>query len=375
MIMKIYTVTFLEHNYGSVMQAFALQQKLKEFGAEPIVLLRDVNISPIKKIRKWFRFIKPRKHYSLLMRFKTENLQWLKYKKKNDKIDNYISHNIKVLRVKEIREFTASLKQNDILLAGSDQIWSMINGNLSDWYTFNWGGVPDGVKRLSYAASIGLSELSEEQKIVYRKKLKNFLCISFREEQAQESLVDCFPCKIRTDLDPTLLYDEKFWSNISSDRIENDSYIFVYMLRPDVHLIYMARRFAKKRNLKVIYTGLLPDRYYGVTTVYDAGVAEFLSYIKYADYVITNSFHGTVFSILFKRQFVNVIIASTSSRAKNLLKILHLTERMISNENEVAILDDQINYDEVDKLINEKRKDSIDYIKYICRLNDENTSL
>lgn len=368
--MKIYTVTFLENNYGSILQAFALQKKLREFGADPIILLRDNNeTSLLKNVKKLLRFMKPLKHYSLVMRFKTQNLQF-KYKKKHSKLNDFIRENISTMYIKDTDIFVKQLSYDDILLAGSDQIWSMINGKLSDWYTFNWHGIPSSVKKASYAASIGLSELTNEQKDEYYNKLHNYQSISFREEQARESLLNIFQCPVRSDLDPTLLYDGNFWGGLASERLVNVPYVFVYMLRPDTRLINMAKDIAIKNNCKIIYTGLLPDKFKDVETIYDAGINEFLSYIKYADYVITNSFHGTVFSLVFKRQFVNVEIASTSSRAKNLLRIAHVEDRMIKDEKALEILERPINYEIVSTFIDEKRQKSIEYIKYICRMND-----
>ena len=366
--MNIYTVTYLNPNYGSVMQAYALQKKLIELGATPAIILQDRNNTLIKKTKKFFKFLKPRKHYSLIMRFKTENLQRWKYKKKIEKLKGFINNNINTICTKNATEFVKTLKSDDLLLAGSDQIWSMINGQLSDWYTFNWQGIPKNMIKVSYAASVGLSKLSDVQINEYVKKLSGFTYISFREEQTRDCLSELLQCPVRCDIDPTLLYDESFWNTITAQRINKKPYVFVYMLRPDRKLIDMAREIAKRKNYEVIYTGLLPDKFRGVKTVYDAGISDFLSYIKYADYIITNSFHGTVFSIIYKRQFVNVEIASTSSRAKNLLKIAHIEDRMICSIKELNILDEKIDYTIVDTLINNKRKESIEYLKYICKL-------
>lgn len=368
---KIYTVTYLNANYGSVMQAFALQRKLVELGASPVIVLHDRRSTLLTKVKKCLKFLKPIKHYSLVMRFKTENLQRLFYKKKIAKLERFIHDNIKTISVKNTTELAGMLNKDTILLAGSDQIWSMINGKLSDWYTFYWQGMPKSIIKVSYAASTGLSGFSEEQKNEYVKKLSDFNSISFREDQARDCLEPFFHCTVRCDVDPTLLYDESFWDTLSSERMCNRPYIFVYMLRPDTRLIDMAKQLARSKNCEIIYTGLLPDRFKGVKTVYNAGVNEFLSYIKYADYVITNSFHGTVFSLLFKRQFVNVEIASTSSRARNLLKIAHIENRMINTKEELKILEEPIDYETVDTMINTKREESIRYLKQICKLTTE----
>lgn len=367
--MKIYTVTYLNTNYGSVMQAYALQKKLIEYGATPVIALREVQGNRLlKKAKKYFGFVKPRKHYSLMMRFKTDNLQRWKYKEKIKKLNDFIHDNINTITVRNSTELVQLIENDTILLAGSDQIWSMINGKLSDWYTYNFSNIPKNITKVSYAASVGLSVLSDEQIGEYCRKLNKFSYISFREEQTRECLKDYLQCPVRCDIDPTLLYDESFWGEIASERKCEKPYVFVYMLRPDKKLIDMAKEIARKKNCDIYYTGLLPDRFKGVNTVYNAGINDFLSYIKYADYVITNSFHGTVFSIVFKRQFVNVEIASTSTRAMNLLKIAHIEDRMISSMDELKVLESKIDYSKVDSFIDIKRKESIEYIKHICSM-------
>lgn len=366
--MKIYNVTYLNQNYGSVLQAYALQRKLVELGAESIILQKKASVS-IKnsKVYRYLRLLKPQKNYSLFMRIKLE-LQKKKFSEKTKKIDCFIREHLSVEWIKNPEEIIPLLSNEDILLAGSDQIWSMINGTIPNWYTLQWKGVPHGVRRFSYAASIGLTHLTEKQKENYRNIIQGFSYISLREEQAVVELKPYLGDKIRCDVDPTLLFDGDFWNKIASKRSMEQPYIFVYMLRPDIKLIEMARMVAAEKKCKIIYTGLLADQFRGVQTICNASVEDFISYICNADYVLTNSFHGTVFSVLFEKQFLSVKIASTSSRVENLLTKVGLTDRLIMSGQEINRMYEPINFLKVRQALAKERLKSEQYLEEIVKL-------
>lgn len=363
--MNVYTVTFLNHNYGSVLQAFALQSKLREFGANSVILQRNLQIKKWRpSVIRFLKILKPQKHYSFYERIKLE-FQKKDYIEKNNKIDAFIQEKLIVRWINKPEDIISEFKNEDILLAGSDQIWNILNGPVPDWFFFRWNALSKDIKKYSYAASIGITKLTEEQKLFYRDRLSTFTTVSLREEQAVEELQPSFVNKLRCDLDPTLLYERAFWQSISSERKVNKPYIFVYMLRPNIEIIDMAKAIAKEKSCEIVYTGLLSDKFSGVTTVCDAGVEDFISYIKNADMILTNSFHGTVFSILFQKNFLSVKLASTSSRVENLLNKLGLTERIICSKNELYKLGHTIDYVSALALLEKEREKSLEYIKNI----------
>lgn len=365
--MKIYTVTYLNQNYGSVLQAFALQRKFADLGVESVILQQKKTDSIRNStIYRYLRLLKPKKNYSLYQRIKLERQKSV-YSEKGKKLDAFIRDRLCVEWIQKPEDIYPTLSEEDILLAGSDQIWSMISGEIPDWYALQWKSLPKGVRRFSYAASIGLCNLTESQKESYRKKIQGFECISLREEQAVAELKPYLGDTIRCDVDPTLLFDGVFWENVSSERIVERPYIFVYMLRPDTRIIEMARKLASEKKCEVIYTGLMADQFEGVQTVCNAGVEDFLSYIRHAEYILTNSFHGTVFSVLFKKQFLSVKIASTSSRVENLLTKVGLTDRLIVNLEEISKIDLPINYTPVHNALAQERIRSEQYLKQIIK--------
>lgn len=366
--MKIYTVTFLINNYGSVLQAYALQTCLRELGAEPTIIVKtpkQQNSRLVSWARSWLAVLKPYKHYSLVQRIK-RRLDNKKYAIKNKKLGDFINNNISVTRITDEQVFLSNIEKTDVFLAGSDQIWSIILNPLSEWYTLQWLRGKENLK-YSYAASIGLSELTQEQMSIYEKGLSLLQTVSLRERQAVNLLTPLFPNRIRQDLDPTLLYDKVFWRKIEALRPVNEPYVFVYMLRPDENVILLAKRIAKEKGLKVFYTGLYADSFVDVETVCDAGLPEFLSYIDNADVVVVNSFHGTVFSVLFEKPFLSVKVASTSSRVESFLEMTGLMSQYVEEtENPYSLT---VDYSTAEIVLERERKKSRDYLKSICNSN------
>lgn len=358
--MNIYIVTFVGGNYGSLLQAYALQSQLRDMGTTPCVLLES-NPKKRSKFHSIWRILKPQKHYSLIQRVQRK-IQSKDFKGKKDKMTQFFNKNLSVSVITDKRAFVQSLSSKDVFIAGSDQIWSVLNKPLSKWYSLQW--VDNQYRKYSYAASIGLSSLTEQQKREYASGLSAFRVLSFRETDAVNALSSCFNGNIRQDIDPTLLYDAPFWREIAASRLLEEPYIFVYMLRPDMKVINLARSIAKVKGYRIIFTGQFADRFEGMTTVCDAGVEEFLSYIDHAQAVVTNSFHGTVFSILFEKPFLSVRVSSTGSRAESLLRLLNLETQLVDSVHDTFSL--EIDYSLAKSILANEREKSLDYLQSIC---------
>ena len=364
--MNIYTSTFYLNNYGSVLQAYALQSKLKELGADPYIILpqSEPANSKCSFFTKLRNFLSPEKHYGIIRKVK-RYMQRKILAEKLRKINGFASRNLNFISYNDILN---CMKKPCCMLAGSDQIWNIIDRPINSLYLFGFVK-NENIKKYSYAASIGLQNLDDEQKRYYKRVLSDFSVVSFREKAAKELLGGMLENNVRDDIDPTLLWDEFFWEKIVSERQHNGRYIFIYMLRPDRKLIKIARKLSRVTGFDIIFTGQFCDKYTNIKTVSDAGPEEFLSYIKNAQIVVTNSFHGTVFSVLFGKKFVSVKIQSTGSRAENLLTMLHLEDHLISKSSDWKIALDNINYSDVNKKLNSERKKSEEYLKSIVEGN------
>lgn len=367
--MNIYTVTYLHRNYGSTLQAFALQSILKGMGVNPIVIQK---LSTKKHfffyqwlLKIWYILL-PQKDYSLIKRIQLaieESKSRFKYKK----IDSFILNKIQTLNIVDEKEFLRNVDRNDIFLAGSDQIWGTADKKLSSWYSFQW--LDDFHLRYSYAASIGQAELTDNQIDDYVKGLASFRIISLREKHAVDLLTPFFKDSIRQDLDPTLLCDSTYWKKIASPRLVPEPYVLIYRLRPNEDVIEIARKVAKEKECKIVYIGLYSCSEEGVECIYDAGVEDFLSYILYAEAVVTNSFHGTVYSILMEKPFLSIKINTTGSRVESLLELLGLKSQHISNVTDPYSL--SIDYTRVNSILSLEREKSLDYLRKICCLEKE----
>lgn len=360
--MKVFTATFFRNNYGSALQAYALQQKIKELGGEPILIEKKVERKKKNLVEKIMIFFRPEKHYGPIRKIR-RYLQKKIHTEKTAKINEFIELHTKVMSYETALK---EIESNDcILLSGSDQVWSTLNHEIDGFYLFDFVH-NEKTRKVSYAASIGVSELTEEQLAYYRKALKDFSAVSLREKAAYDLLKGSLDNKIiRQDLDPTLLFDGDFWNDAVSLKKPNRQYVFVYMLRPRNEVIKVARRLAKSRGLDIIYMGLYTNHYRGIKTIADGGVEDFLYYIKNADYVVTNSFHGTVFSILFEKHFVSCRIASTVSRAESLLELVGLKNHLIDKKTDFSVALEDYDYEDVKRRLAIKREESIEYLKSV----------
>lgn len=320
----ILTYYYESINYGGVLQSYALPRVLKKLGyvseqicytkeKEPI---RNYNLFRLLKL-----LIKKCIYYFLNIKLKDRYNKFKIFRKS-------VPHSSLIYTDKNIDK---SLKYYDIFITGSDQVWNLT------WYcpAFFLNFVPLGTKKLSYGASLGRTKLSSEEKSFFRKNLVNYSAISVRELDAVNLLESEINIKIEHVLDPTLLLTKEEWDEICSERLVKGKYLFCYFIGDNSEIRKIAKKYAKIHNLKLV---VLPhamgftfsDCFWGDLKMYDIGPSEFISLIKYADYIMTDSFHGCVFSCIYKKQF-NVFQRSNkknmSSRIYSLLSLYNVKER------------------------------------------------
>ena len=194
------------------------------------------------------------------------------------------------------------------------------------------------------SGSISFSEISHvlsgvlDSEIVILKENGKILskclseqAVSLRESSSSELIEPLCSCKVHTDVDPTFLYDASFWGPYANAPAVEEPYIFVYMLRPEPLTMQLAKALSVKTGLPIylISNRIISDE--AVRNVTDAGIEEFLSYIKNAAYVVTNSFHGTAFSVQFHKPFLSVAIAGSGMRVRDFLGELGLSDRIASD--------------------------------------------
>ena len=229
----------------------------------------------------------------------------------------------------------------DLFIAGSDQIWNpcITDNDLNYYLKF-----VDSHKRASYAASIGLAEIPQPYLEQIKRELSMFRTISVREDASKEYLQTFLSgVSVRSDIDPTLLLKTNEWEKVVESLPKKKPYVLLFEVKYSYELLSQAVEFAKKRDLDVIYIG--PYKKNGdVKYIPFPHPEHVLSYFKDASYVFTNSFHGTVFSIIFKKLFYTLaeLNDGRNNRITDLLTNLSLTDRM-----NLHLLESSIDWDSV----------------------------
>lgn len=288
----ICTLYYQNRNYGANLQAYALRYTLEKLGV-------NAELVPYyyrTRVRRLLSSIKQRLKKNSI----SKNVE--KRNRVIDKFNNLIPHS-KVYYSNTIHKAN---KYYDCFITGSDQVWN------PDWINkyLSLDFVEDGKVTASYAASTGKVNLnvSEQQKL--KRALNNTKYISIRENDSIASLQKLTDKPIINVLDPTLLLSRSEWDEICSDRIITDNYLFCYFLGDNEHLRELAYECARKNGLKVVTLPYLNltyrsvDEGFGDYALFNVSPNDFLSLIKYASFIITDSFHASVFSHIFERPFV-----------------------------------------------------------------------
>ena len=386
---KVGLVTcYFKHNYGSALQAYATQRFLDLSDVE----CETVNVSTLTDFTKGkrrfylknalnFRFIKE-KFGMVRLRLKRKlNRKLKKNLALRDEYFRRFERNFRLSRnFNSYAELSAYSAGYSSVVVGSDQLWLPVNV-VSGYYTLGWAA--EGVKRVSYATSFGFSYVSPAYKTLYADFLRKLDVISVRENNAVGLIEDEFSLPATKVCDPTMLLSADEWNDVAAKgRKYKEKYVFCYFLGKNRAHFEFAKRLAAKTGCKIVSINNC-DVYNPVADKsadycpYDVGPAEWLSLIRDAEYVCTDSFHGTVFSLIFRRKFFtferfsNKARTSTNSRIYSLLGEMSATERLFNGEEDVEkALAAPIDFEKISLRIDSARKnsakfflDSLDYVK------------
>lgn len=365
--MKAGILTFHSaHNYGAILQVYALQQILNDKNIEAEVI--DYRLKEIDNEYKVLRFdliknLSKQKKYTEAVKIMLYNLLHLKSRiSKYNKFNNFYKDYLKVTKRCKNHKDINNLNM-DVYVCGSDQIWnSNITGDIISTYFCAFNS-DKKTKRITYAASMGKSKLSREEEAKFRENLKSLTHISVRESQLKEYTEKFTDKPVTQVLDPTLLLNENKWKKISREVSINSKFLILYSLQVNENLLSAAETISKRYNLKIVIIGSKPlkqkDDYIYLDNI---GPSEFLWLFENCDFVITNSFHGTCFSIINKKKFYTIPHSINGSRMISLLNILGLESRLIYKLNKSDIEKD-INYEKVYNILNKHRYESLKFIE------------
>lgn len=271
-----------------------------------------------------------------------------------------IPHSDTVYTDENIKE---CLGEYDIFVTGSDQVWNLT------WYRrpFFLDFVSDEGSKISYAASISLDVLDDEQKEIFSNSLKSYKAISVREDMSVNLLKDILDKDVELVLDPTFLLDIEDWEAVCSERIVGEKYIFAYFLGYREGIDDIVMNYARNHNLRVVTIPYASGnwkrngRRFRDIEIMDASPEMFLSLVKYSECVFTDSFHAIVFSFIFKKQFYvfnRDKQGSMKSRIISLTSILDLQDRFCMRAEQESIeyienlseIDYSVCFNEVEKM-------------------------
>ena len=227
----------------------------------------------------------------------------------------------------------------DCFITGSDQVWNGYNPA----YFLDF--VPSSKKKVSYSASISRDYLTDEQKEIFKNSLKDYDAVSVREPSSIKLIEDLSPVPVVSTLDPTLLLEREDWDKVSSKRLIEEDYVFCYFLGDYKKTRKIANEFAKKHGLKIAcipYTAgiVLSDKKFGDYRLIDASPEDFISLIKHAKYIFTDSFHAVVFSHIYGKEFFvfnRDKRALMSGRIKDITSLFACPERYCGTSDKMTL--------------------------------------
>lgn len=371
---------YFHHNYGSMLQAYATEMIMQQMGLPfqtiacraPINYMQENKILYIIKkllIADW----KMRLGKMKIERAKKENPMFAKnWKIRNKAFDQFAETFFHVSPYCKNREELTKMAENySAFLVGSDQLWrtdSVEHG----YYTLEW--VPDHIRKIAYSTSIGVKEIPWFQVEKNKRFMNRFDYIALREQSACDLVYKLTGRKVPVVLDPTLLFTGDQWLEIQQQEpLTNGKYIFCYLLGDNPSQREFIKNVKEKTGYKIVALQQLDDYIPSDEGFADeapyVGPREFLNYIRNAEYVFTDSFHCSVFSILYKKNFFTFnrfaegAKQSTNTRIDNLLHITGLEDRRMTKDKTVEdVISSKGSFDGVDARLNAYRKSSMDYL-------------
>lgn len=353
-------------NYGASLQAFATVKFFQANGCDPYIIdYRPEYIQGYESFGKTFRTYRSHNKsliYSLLLTL----IKTPSYKRLKKRFDGFTKERMPLTKeYLSIDELRKEIPDVDVFCTGSDQVWNnYYTGCFDDAYFLQF--VPKGYPCLSLASSFGKSNFDENDMRCLKEKLTKYGKITVREIEGTQ-IVQKLGLEVSLMLDPTLLVDEVVWKSLCR-KLNNGRYVLVYQLHGDSATLKRARRFAGQKKLKVIsIITMYHQMRLGCKNVVIPSIEEFLSLFYNAEYVFTDSFHGTVFSHIFEKKVAVTLPKKFSNRITTLLKELGTEDFILGDLKQWEKTVDSIPYKNVKskmcKIKDEKVLEILSFIK------------
>lgn len=353
--MKIAVVTLHRvYNYGSALQAYATQRIFEKAGHE--VQIVDY-ITPLRTKRRlyWGGGNSRSAIKKLAYRVGKAGSIFLKEMTFGRFVNKNLNLTKQYITAEDLEKDPPAA---DVYVTGSDQTWnSAYNGGVDRGFFLDF--IPEDKKRIAFAASFGKEELDAEEMQLTKRYLDRYSHLSVREDSAVEILRNLGRDDAVQVLDPTLQLTKEEWLPLASKRLIKEKYLILMLLyNEDNHATEYARKLADEKGLKLVKISWEMKHPVGVDVLKThRSPADFLSLFYYADFVVTNSFHGLAFSVNLEKQFVVVPRNEFNSRIDSLLRLCGLTDRLIHSEDEAqSCANTMIDYEKVKPLLEKERE-------------------
>lgn len=376
-------IVYRNHNYGGILQSYATLMKMDELGIDYEIIdyqhpsnfeyFKNAFPSLINKVTIYSKFRSFRK--KVVKRFHSQ------YRKnesiRNEKFTSFICERFTKVS-KPIRDYSDlrdyAERFSDIIV-GSDQMW-LPSGLGTGFYNLMFA--PDNCNKIAYASSFGVSTIPKNQIEKTKEYLSRINYISVREESGQKIIKQLTGREVPVILDPTMIVSKEQWDECIPNRmIVKGDYIFCYFLGNNPNQRAEVKRLSQETNLKIVTLRhidefIRSDETFGDIGLYDVGPEEFINLIRHAKYICTDSFHGSVFSIIYHKQFIsfNRFADGANSRNSRLETLFHNIG--ISRRFKIDIIQEMlapIDYDKVDSRLSLLRSASHKYIVEALNLN------
>ncbi|MFS1554564.1 polysaccharide pyruvyl transferase family protein [Acinetobacter radioresistens] len=363
----------LHTNFGGTLQAFALQKTLISLGYKVETL--NYNWKQFSDLKKILSILK---HKVLCNKstfpFFGKELKAIEMEHKKF-IQKHINYSKNLSSCHDLKHYIES--QNfDAVIVGSDQVWRVAYSPRIESFFLDFLVEKDNIKKIAYSASFGIDEwqFNEIKSLEIKNLVKKFNAISVREKSAVNLCKQYLNIEVQHTLDPTFLLEQQEYLkllNLEEKRIKNLGNIFVYVLDKNEIKEKIIKSISEKLGKKIFYNQ--PEKNtkeaYFISDLEPYIYPPIESWIKSffdADFIITDSFHGTVFSIIFNKPFISIVNKERgASRFESILSQLNLNHRMVNNISEISseLLFDEIDYRIVNNKLADLKYESIDFLK------------
>jgi hypothetical protein len=353
------------YNYGTVLQSYAVIKVLndKGFDTEIVAYQKQSGVvykSAGEKIKDFLYRIPP----ALIRR-----IFWDQFKEKIYLFEEFLKNDMPQSRKYSSKdELIKDVDNYEAFICGSDQIWTPVPKGMDT--TFFLDFVPENIKKISYAPSIGYPKIPDDKKEIMKNLISRINYLSIREEHGAKLIKELSNRDAKVVLDPTLLRSKEEWIDFSVESGIKEPYILCYFLGKRKATRKFVENLKRKTGCKIINIPVeVKDLFWGDEQKIAVGPREFVGLILGASYICTDSFHGTIFSLNLEKNFFALRRHEDSDkenqnlRLVNILSKLNLMEQMVLDEDKYSIDEHlNVNYDKATKLLLKQREECLEYL-------------